>query len=46
MAWNYQGDYLKLKDSVTALDPQIRFYGQVTMESIYIFINKIGTRKF
>lgn len=41
MNWSYQIDYDNLKEKVLALDPKIRFYGQVTMLSIlFIYIKK------
>ncbi len=33
MNWSYQADYERFKDKVLALDPKIKFYGQVTMLS-------------
>ncbi len=38
MNWSYQADYDRFKDAVLALDSNIRFYGQVTMLSIFFVI--------
>lgn len=40
MNWSYQIDYDNLKDKVLALGPKIRFYGQVTMLSIFFIYKK------